>query len=126
MVLGIRFRPDPPPPPSPEGTGGRLPEKEFMNMKTNNWTNGNHEVVPANDRYTEAQAKLLPVGTTITFNRWAAQCYSTVYWRVARYVVTPKKKGGGNYLKLISSGYGSHPHIGGKYDPEWEGRVILG
>lgn len=76
------------------------------------------------ERVTEAQAKLLPVGTRVTFNRWAAACY-TIYYRVATYEVTPRKRGGGNYLKLVSSGYGNYPHLGGKYKPEWEGRVLI-
>lgn len=73
----------------------------------------------------EAEAKKLPVGTVVHFNRWAAQCYTTVYYRVATYEVTAKKRGEGNYLKLVSSGYGSYPHIGGKYQPQWEGRISL-
>ena len=69
-------------------------------------------------------AALLPVGAVITFNRWAAQAYYTVYWRVATYEVVPRKSKIGNYLKLINAGYGSYPYLGGKYSAESEGRVV--
>lgn len=75
-------------------------------------------------RVSPEQAVDLPEGSRVTFNRWAAQCYSTVYYRVATYQVTPRKRGKGNYLKLVSSGRGAYPHIGGKYQPELEGRII--
>jgi hypothetical protein len=75
-------------------------------------------------RVTEQEAKMLPVGTLVVFNRWAAQCYSTTYYRQATYEVTPRKRGGGNWLRLVNSGAGHYPHIGGKYQSRWEGAVL--
>lgn len=74
-------------------------------------------------RVTEQQAKELPVGTRVTFNRHAAQCYATIYWRVAEYEVTPRKRGKGNYLRLINSGYGVYPYFGGKYNRDAQGKI---
>lgn len=70
------------------------------------------------------EAELLPIGSVVTFNRFAEQCYRTIYYRVATYVVQPRKKGKGNYLKLINSGYGNYPYFGGKYNSDAEGKII--
>ena len=75
-------------------------------------------------RVTETEAKLLPVGSNVVFNRWAASCFFTTYYRQATYRVTAKKRRKGNYLKLVSAGHGQYPHIGGKYQSRWEGAVL--
>jgi hypothetical protein len=75
-------------------------------------------------RVTQQEAQLLPVGTRVVFNRWAAQCYRTIYYRQATYEVTARKRGSGNYLKLINHGYGSYPNLGRKYQLRWEGAVL--
>jgi len=55
-----------------------------------------------------------PIGAQACFCRFAAQCYYTVYNRLASYVSVPRKRGQGNYWKLTSSGYGCYPYFGSK------------
>ena len=98
---------------------GIIREKVFMNGCFVGYVT--HQV---GGKVSYEQATTLPIGTQVTFNRWAAQCYRTIYYRVATYEVTPRKRGTGNYLRLISSGYGQYPHLGGQYLPEWEGRIL--
>jgi len=68
----------------------------------------------------EREARNLPVGTLVCFNRWKGQCYYTTYYVVRTYQVTPRKRGGGNYLKLVNRG----GYAGGKWSAKWQGRIL--
>lgn len=65
-----------------------------------------------NPRYFEWLEANPPEGAIGHFCRFAAQSYSTVYKRRATYVATKRQNGKGVYWRLVSSGYGPHPHLG--------------